>query len=404
MRVLHIVGGAMTNGAFKGAEILHKALINSKINSKILNDDYFNKNTNNDQNIIFINDNFKNKILNKLFVYIEKILKFLFLHSPRETFTIGLLGFDITKLKEYKDADIIHIHWLNQGFISLKSLSKIDKPLIWTMRDMWAFTGGPHYLMDFENFERKKISNLLKKIKKNNYRKHFQFVSVSDWLKKKAKNSEVLQEFDIIKIDNNIELNKFEYISQEDAKKILEISTKKQIILYGAQNPQSKRKGWSLLVEALKKIDTSKYYLLIFGNFWSSEILKKTGIEFKSLGFIKDQKKLNAAYSSADLFIASSIEDAWPKTFAEAMYCGTPVVCFKDTSLAEIVDHKINGFIVDDFDSGLLKDGIEWLSREASEKRIDRNKVRIKASNFDGKIIVKKYIKLYNEVIEKISC
>ena len=41
MRVLHIVGGAMTNGAFKGAEILHKALINSKINSKILNDDYF---------------------------------------------------------------------------------------------------------------------------------------------------------------------------------------------------------------------------------------------------------------------------------------------------------------------------------------------------------------------------
>ena len=64
------------------------------------------------------------------------------------------MGFDITKVKEYQKADVIHIHWLSQGFINLKSLSKINKPVVWTMRDMWAFTGGPHYTMDFENYEK----------------------------------------------------------------------------------------------------------------------------------------------------------------------------------------------------------------------------------------------------------
>ena len=135
-----------------------------------------------------------------------------------------------------------------------------------------------------------------------------------------------------MKIDNNIDLSEFNNISQREARDILNINTKKQIILYGAQNPQSKRKGWKIFIEALRKIDTSKYYLLIFGNFWSDKTLIDIGIEYKNLGYINDKNFLNATYSCADLFVASSIEDAWPKTFAEAMYCGTPVVCFKNTS------------------------------------------------------------------------
>ena len=71
-----------------------------------------------------------------------------------------------------------------------------------------------------------------------------------------------------------------------------EISPDKKIILFGAQNPQSKRKGWNILVETLKKIDTSKYFLLLFGSFWSHKTLNKIGIEYLSLGFLDDKKKL----------------------------------------------------------------------------------------------------------------
>ena len=399
IKVLHIVGGSLTNGAAKGANILHQALSKLNIDSQLLNDSPP-KIDDTYKNIIFINNTFFKKIINNIFVFLEKILKSIFLHTPRETFTLGFFGFDITKLKEYKNADIIHIHWLNQGFIKLGSLSKINKPLVWTMRDMWSFTGGSHYTMDFEKYEKSYISKIIKNFKKKNYNKNFHFIAVSDWLRNKAQKSSTLKEYDIKRIYNNINTNDFDIITKKHAKSFLKISTKKKIILYGAQNPQSKRKGWSIFIRTLKKLDNTKYFLLIFGNFWSQESLDKIGIEYKSLGFINDKKILNNTYSSADLFVASSIEDAWPKTFAEAMYCGTPVVCFDNTSISEIVDHKVNGYIVKNFDADLLKKGIEWLSREIMKNSFNKNSSRIKISNFSGDVIAKKYIKFYEKILK----
>ena len=400
IKVLHIVGGSLTNGAAKGANILHQALSKLNIDSQLLNDSPL-KIDNTYENIIFINNTFFKRLINNIFINLEKILKSIYLHSPRETFTLGFFGFDITKLKEYKNADIIHIHWLNQGFITLKSLSKIDKPVVWTMRDMWAFTGGSHYTMDFQKYEKSYVSKLIQAFKKKYYKKNFHFVAISDWLKNKAQNSNVLKEYKVERIYNNIDLENFNSISKNKARSFLEISTKKQIILYGAQNPQSKRKGWDIFVETLKKLDKSKYFLLIFGNFWSQEILDNIDIEYRSLGFIKDKEILNNTYSCADFFVASSIEDGWPKTFAEAMYCQTPVICFNNTSISEIVDHKINGYIVENFDSNQLKVGIDWLSKEIKKNDQKGDSAKAKIKNFDANLIAKKYINLYTKILTK---
>lgn len=399
MKILHVVGGSLSNGAFKGAEILHNALLEYNIESIILSDNQMNEKIRNNENIITINKNFKNRMLSKLFISIEKILKFFFLHSPREAFTIGLLGFDITSLKAYEEADIVHIHWLNQGFINLNSLSKINKPLIWTMRDMWPFCGGPHYTMDFKEYENSKISNFLKNLKKKNYKKNFKFVAVSEWLKKKAEKSVVLEDRKIIKINNNINTNNFKQMSKEKAKKFLNIKTDKNIILYGAQNPQSPRKGWDYFINALKKIDKKKYYLIIFGNFWSEKILDEIGIEYKSLGFIDNNEKLNATYACADMFVASSIQDAWPKTFAEAMSCGIPVVCFANTSISEIVDHKLNGYIAKDINSEELLIGIQWVAEEIKKNDTLKIEAILKASKYDAKNIALEYINLYKNML-----
>ncbi len=399
MKVLHVVGGPLSNGSFKGAEILHKALLEYNIDSKILSDNQIDEKFKNKEKIISINNNFKNRMLYTLFVLLEKILKSIYLHSPREAFTIGILGFDITNLKAYKDADIIHIHWLSQGFINLKSFSKINKPLIWTMRDMWAFCGGPHYTMDFKEYENTKISNFLKKLKKKNYKKNFKFVAVSDWLKKRAERSIVLKDHNITKINNNINTNNFRQIPKEIAKKILKIDTDKNIILYGAQNPQSPRKGWDYFIDTLKKLDKKKYYLVIFGKFWSHNKLNEIGLEYKSLGFINDNKKLNATYACADVFVASSIQDAWPKTFAEAMSCGTPVVCFANTSISEIVDHKLNGYIVENINSDELLKGIQWVVDEIKKNHSLKREAILKASKYDSKNIALEYINLYKSIL-----
>lgn len=393
MKVLHIIGGDLRYGASKGALILHNALLKSGVESFILNDTP--SNITDYRNVSYINKNLWMSLLNKIYINIEKIFKTLVLHTPRETFTFGLFGFDITKLREYKNADIIHLHWLNQGFVKLGSLSKVDKPLVWTIRDMWAFTGGSHYTIDFENYENSKLSRYIRNYKKKVYKKNFRFITISDWLKKKAKISDVLKDFNVQRIYNNIDLKSFNPVNKEIGKFNLNINTEKKVILYGANNPQSQRKGWSIFVETLKLIDHTKYFLLIFGNFWSKKILDEIGIEYKSIGFIHDKNTLSNVYSCADVFVASSIQDGWPKTFAEAIFCKTPVVCFSDTSIAEIVDHKINGYIVNEFDPRQLMDGITWLCNE----NLDLNKAKLKISQFGSDSIAKKYIELYKNVL-----
>ena len=170
IKVLHVVGGPLAYGASKGANILHQALLELDINSKLLNDspskNILKDMVNCDKNIVFINDNFLKKLINKIFILSEKITKLAYFNRPAETFTLGFFGFDITKVKEYKEAEIIHLHWLNQGFINLSSLSKINKPVIWTMRDMWTFTGGGHYSMGFEKYESGFLSKIMQNIKK----------------------------------------------------------------------------------------------------------------------------------------------------------------------------------------------------------------------------------------------
>ena len=401
IKVLHVVGGSSKNGAFKGAYILHKALLDLNIDSKVIND-LEDKNTsqNLEKGIIYAYKSFFDEINFKVKILIKKTIKSLFLPSPRETFTLGFFGLDITKTEEYKNADIIHFHWLNQGFISLKSLSKINKPTVWTMRDMWVFTGGSHYSMDFERYENSYLSNFVKQFKKKVFKDNFQFIAVSNWIKDKAKNSIVLKNREVIKIDNNIEIKDFRIIDKVKARNFLGISTKKNVILYGAQNPQSKRKGWDVFVETLKILDKSNYYLLIFGNFWSQKILDDIGFEYKNLGFIDDQNKLNNIYSSSDIFVGSSLQDAWPKTFAEAMLCGTPVVCFKNTSISEVVDHKKNGYVVENIQPHELKNGIEWLATNNEDKKLSNN-ARQKILEFDSKKIAKKYIDLYMNILKK---
>ena len=141
--------------------------------------------------------------------------------------------------------------------------------------------------------------------------------------------------------------------------------------------------------------------MLIFGSFWSQKILDEIGIEYKSLGFIDDTNILNSAYSSPDIFVASSIEDGWPKTFAEAMYFGTPVVCFANTSISEIIDHKKNGYIVKDFNSNQLKDGIDWLCKEIENNNFNRNEAKLKISEYGADKIARKYIQLYKNILNE---
>ena len=80
-----------------------------------------------------------------------RILEPSFLSNHLFEIDLANTGTDITKLREFKEADIIHLSWINQGMLSLKGIRKIldsGKPVVWTMHDIWPATGICHITLN----------------------------------------------------------------------------------------------------------------------------------------------------------------------------------------------------------------------------------------------------------------
>ena len=132
-------------------------------------------------------------------------------------------GYDITGLPEFREADIIHLHWINQGMLSLGSIRKIlksGKPVVWTMHDMWPATSLCHLTMGCNKFRSGCTKckylpsgsfwgDLAAKVwrrKQNLYRQNnILFVACSKWLAGEAKSSLLLSGQKVVSIPNPID-------------------------------------------------------------------------------------------------------------------------------------------------------------------------------------------------------
>ena len=409
MKILHIISGNLNGGAAKGAYWLHLGLKNFEIESKILTSGL---NIFNDSDITSTIDTKKNKILNYLKSRADIKLSSIYLKRERRLFSTGMFGFDITKTDEYKNADIIHLHWINFGFINIKDLRKIKKPIVWTVRDMWPMTGGCHVTLDCDKYTEScgKCPQLnssheydLSKIifnKKIKYTpKDIFMVANSNWIEEILRKSFIFKDSNTRTICNNIPTKDFFPEDKTLLKEKFKLPKDKKIILIGAQDPTDFYKGFSKFIESLKYLDKEKYFLCTFGE-TNDEKIKALGIEYKNFGFIKDLSELRKIYSLADVFIAPSIIESFGKTIAESMCCGTPAVCFNASGQKDIIDHKINGYLAKPYEPEDLARGIEWIL-EDDERRIKlgENARKKVLENFDSKIVAKQYIDLYREIL-----
>jgi glycosyltransferase involved in cell wall biosynthesis len=407
MKVLHIVAGELSGGAARGAYWLHCGLRELGVESKIFTNS---KITLGDDNVVTTLRSKKNKAFNMIRGQMDNLLLFFYPKRKRIIFSTGMFGVDFTKTKEYQETDIIHLHWINGSFVNIKHLAKIDKPIVWTMRDMWPMMGGCHYSMECEKYktgcgncdqlQSKRSYDLSKFIlnrKKKYLPKSMKLVGISHWLSEKAKESELFRDFDVRTISNNIDTNEFFRIDKKVARDILGIKTDKKIILVGSTNLKDFYKGFGKFQEAVKELDKSKYLLCFFGNVDKS-VAEHLGFEYKSFGYLYDNISLRLAYSSADVFVAPSLMDAFGKTLAESMACGTPVVCFDATGPKDIVTHKVDGYKAKPFESKDLSEGIEWILNAENYDELCKNAREKVLQEFDSKVVAKKYIELYETV------
>jgi len=297
----------------------------------------------------------------------------------------------------------------------MQTLSKIDKPIVWTMRDMWPLTGGCHYAMDCEQYRtgcgkcpqlgsqsKYDLSRLVVSNKRRYLNKRMRLIGISEWLSSCAKDSFVFSGFKVDTIANNIDTNQFFPVNRTNAREILGLPSNKKIILVGANNITDFYKGYDLFVESIKSLDLSDIHIVIFGN-TNMQVLEKLGAQHTSLGYLADTNSLRLAYSAADVFVAPSRMEAFGKTLVESMACGTPVVCFDATGPKDIVTHQITGYKAKPFDPADLAAGIRWVvDLQQDEFGQLCSQARQRATDvFGSHVAADQYKKLYLELLDE---
>ena len=406
MRILHINTTDIIGGAGIAAYRLHTALRNEGIESFML--------------VQYKKSEDEFVLKNCSFPYINKIrseidylpLKFV-LNDKNSIFSVAWLKNNIyKKIKELKP-DIIHFHWINNGFVNIESLKKMNIPIIWSLHDMWPFTGGCHYDNECGKYKTectncpmlKKNSKLSERVfrrKKQTYSKikNLHVNGLSKWLANCASVSSLFSENTIHNIPNCIDVNQFSPISKEDAKKQLSFPENKKVILFGAvAATKDKRKGYDLLEKALLKINVkSDKILTVFGSDKKQRI-KKNNFEFFYLGHISDPKQMQIIYSAADVIVIPSRQENLSNIVMEALSCGTPVVAFDIGGMPDFIVHKKNGYLAKNFDTTDLLNGIEWAINNDNYKQISENARKTVKSKFESSIVAKQYIETYKNII-----
>jgi glycosyltransferase involved in cell wall biosynthesis len=411
MKILHLVAGSLGGGAARGAYWLHQAQRELGIDSTILTNA---KDNLGDASVISLAQTPLKKLMFALLPRLGILPVKLYRKRKPVIFNTGFEGVDFTKHPAYKAADIVHLHWIN-GLVSMRTLRKVGKPIVWTMRDMWPLTGGCHYSIDCErysigcgqcpqlNSQRvHDLSRLIVANKRASFPKHLRAIGISHWLSECATKSFVFEGLEVETISNNVNTSDFFPIKKSTARNAIGVKSDKKLILVGAQNISDFYKGFRLFVEALKFLNTEPLHFLFFGKASDAE-LSQLNVEYTNLGFLSDTLSLRLAYSAANVFVAPSRMDAFGKTLAEAMACGTPVVCFDATGPKDIVEHKTTGYKAEPFEPESLAMGIQWVldcSPDDYARLCTCARDRV-ASHFDSRVIAKQYLALYQRLLNQ---
>lgn len=406
MRVLHIIAGSLKGGAARGALWLHDALLGRGVESRILST---HADIERDDISPVLPRGGLGRFLRTLHLAVDVLPAYLYWRRDKMLFSSALWGMGIRQHPWYDWAEVIHLHWVNSGMVSLREISRFNKPLVWTLRDMWPFTGGCHYALDCDNYwsgcgccpllhsgSRNDLSRL------NNWRKRglpldrIRLVAISNWLADCARNSTVFAGRPVRVIPNCVDISLFSSVGRAEARRRLGWPVEEKIILCGALGLASPWKGFDKFMEAAALLPHG-YKLAVFGDTHNLSAELRGRINY-DLGVLSDNVNLGLAYSAADVFAAPSLQEAFGKTLIEAMACATPVTAFAATGPADIVSHRETGYLAEAFLAEDYARGLQWCcenNRDGSLGLLARERVE---RCFTPAVVADAYHDFYNGI------
>lgn len=380
-----------------------------------------------DPNITSINNSLISKEINWLRFANERFIIYLQNGLNRTNLfkvSIANTGIDLSRHPIIQNADIIHLHWINQGFLSLRGIDKLQKtgkPLVWTMHDMWPCTGICHHARDCVSFtsqcgtcfflQSKKADDLSTAVFKKKQQwifanENITMVGCSKWLAGKAEKSTLTKRHRVVSIPNPIDIQQFQpHIDKREFRGQLGLPEQRQLILFGAANVTDKRKGIYYLIDAINQMLTveprfvEKMGIVVFGEA-KAEFVSLVKIPVYPLGYVSDISQIVALYNAIDVFVTSSLEENLPNTIMEAMACGVPCVGFHVGGIPEMIDHKENGYVAAYKDAADLATGIDWVLNKADREKLSFNARKKVEENYSEAVVAKQYIELYRSLLK----
>ena len=418
MKVLIVNTSERTGGAAIAAHRLFMALNNHGVKAKMLVRD---KQTDN-LSVIALP---RSPLLRWHFLW-ERFVIYWRLHFSREHLfevDIANTGTDITRLPEFREADLIHLHWINQGMLSLSVIKKIlrsGKPVVWTMHDIWPATSICHLTLGCQQFMQRcehcrylsddstKTTRLSATVWQRKAallsKGSITFVACSRWLEGEARKSSLLKGQHITSIPNAIDSRIYKPGPQREARQSLQLPEDKLLLLFVCQRLTNVNKGTKYLIEACRLLTAqhpelnSRLGIVLLGGH-ADEVARELPFEAYPLGYISEENRIAQVYQASDAFILPSLSENLPNTIMEAMACGLPCIAFHVGGIPEEIDHKKNGYVAAYCDSEDLARGIHWTLCEADRQALSASAVRKVAHNYSQSMVALHYIEVYQEAL-----
>ncbi len=404
MKILIVNAYDTVGGASRAAYRLHQSLLSEGVNSKML---VQNKKSN-ISTIISTKSTIRKILINPFRPALDHVLmKF---YGAKTLFSSSYMPFsEIIEQINQINPDIVHLHWITGGMMTIEDMAKINAPIVWSLHDMWAFTDGYHYdetyniCKNYCDYEPKNfLSNKVFARKKKTYKTigNMTIIGLSRWMRDCAKNSVLLKDKQHINLPNPIDTSVFKPFNKNESRKLWNLPQDKKLVLFGAMGAtDDPRKGFSELSEALRRMTISSVEFVVFG---SEEPKTPLYFEFKThyLGKLNDDVCLAKLYSAVDVMIVPSLQENLSNAIMESLACATPVVGFDIGGNSDMIDHQQNGYLVKPFNTIDLKNGIEWILNNDSFDSLCNNAREKVLTNFDSIIVAKKYINLYRGILD----
>lgn len=412
MNIVHISTTDKIGGASIAAFRLNEAMRKNGITSRML----VSKKVSVD-NSVHTRLGLSGKMKYYLFYYISYLVKIKLLRSSYP-FSMGFLGTKISKLSLIKDADIIYIHWINNGYLSIKEMGRIlslGKPVILYMHDMWFITGGCHHSFSCDKYAlncnncpiiRNKYLKFVSRCVLNSKSKYLKghenlhIVTPSVWLANCVKQSSLFCENSITVIPNTLNTDLFKPCDKQTARHILNLPLEKKLLLFAADgNSSNPYKGWGYLKEALLKMNIPDLEIVVFGNSIDFESEQEIPYKIHSMGYLHDESSLILLYNAVDVYVTPSLAESFGQTVFEAQACGASVVGFNVGGIPDLIKHLKTGYLVKYMDSDDLASGIKWAIEHSGDMNFVKYTRDFIKNNFSYDIVVDKHGQMFANTV-----